>query len=84
MYKDQYPHLKHYDEAWDLTGITLVHKLYNGTRRYPVGPKKGQVDKIQQWGPYMFVCDGCGTTRQTYHMITKHKQSCKHIGKNKK
>jgi len=77
VYKDVYPHLKDYDEAWDLDDITLVHKLYNGTRRWYQGPKRGTTEKIHKWGPYMFICDACGTSRQTYAMIIKHQTTCK-------
>lgn len=77
MYKDSFVHLKDYDEAWDLDNITLVHKLYNGTRRWNAGPKKGTVEKIYKWGPYMFICDACKVSRQTYAMLAKHQQTCK-------
>jgi len=77
VYKDQFLHLKDYDEAWDLENITLVHKLYNGTRRWLAGPKRGTTEKVQQWGPYMFICDACKTSRQTYNLIVKHQTTCK-------
>jgi hypothetical protein len=79
VYKDSFVNLKHYDEAWDLTNITLIHRLYQGKRRWLAGEKAGTIEKIQQWGPYQFKCDACGLTRQTYAMITKHQQTCKHM-----
>jgi hypothetical protein len=79
-YKDVYPHLKVYNPLWDLSSITLVHKLYNGNRiHYDNNGRIIAKEKIKQWGPYQFQCDGCGITRQTYEMILKHQHTCKKL-----
>ena len=79
-YKDVYPNLKLYNKAWDMSSITLIHKLYNGTRiHYDENGRIVAKEKIKQWGPYQFQCDGCGLTRQTYEHMLKHQITCKKL-----
>ena len=77
---DRFASLKEYDNTWDLTNISVVHKLYNGTRI--TFDKMGKIvnkHAITKWGPFHFKCEGCGLTRNTYDMIVKHQNTCKKL-----
>ena len=79
-YKDVYPNLKLYNKAWDLSSIILIHKLYNGNRiHYNEDGRIIAKEKIKQWGPFQFQCQGCGLTRQTYEHMLKHQEGCKKL-----
>jgi hypothetical protein len=76
VYKDRFQASRNYDEAYDLTGITTVHKLYVGNRHWYKGPKKGTEELIYKWGPYLFICDRCGKSMKQYSMLQSHKEQC--------
>ena len=79
-YKDVYPNLKVYNPLWDLSSITLIHKLYNGNRiHYNEHGRIIAKEKIHKWGPFQFQCQGCKLTRQTYEHMLKHQEGCKKL-----
>jgi len=79
-YRDVYPNLKLYNKAWDMSSITMIHKLYLGTRiHYDDNGRIIAKEKIKKWGPYQFECDGCRLTRQTYEHMLKHQEGCKKL-----
>lgn len=84
MHNDHFQSKRNYDDTWDLSGITLIHKLYRGLRRYPSGPKRGQCDIIHEWGPYSFKCDYCNYKSQQYETIKEHQKKCKKLNINSK
>ena len=77
---DKFPLLKQYDPTWDLTNVTVIHKLYVGSRTtYDSEMRVINRERITQWGPHKFECQGCGKSRMTYELIAKHQEVCKKL-----